>query len=98
MTLLLVILSALALLALLGVLIYGLLFILSGLQGIRLHLEKIAMGVRAIEHQVRPLGQRTQAVAGSLTRVAEAAGNVAAGLAETDHRLAAAEPALRPRR
>ncbi len=97
MTLLLVILSVLAVLALLGVLIYGLLFILSALQGIRQHLEKITMGVRAIEHQVRPLGQRTGTAAASLTRVAEAAGNVATGLAETDRRLAAAEPMLRPR-
>jgi hypothetical protein len=97
MILLLVILSLVAVLALLGVLIYGLFFILSGLQGVRHHLEKIAMGVRAIEHQVRPLGPRTHAVAGSLNRVAEAAGNVAAGLTETDRRLAAAEPVLRPR-
>jgi adenylosuccinate lyase len=97
MILLLVILSVLALLALLGTLVFGLLFILSALQGIRTHLEKITMGVRAIEHQVQPLGRRTRAVAASLTLVGEAAGNIAAGLAETDRRLAAAEPALRTR-
>jgi hypothetical protein len=36
-------------------------------------------------------------VAASLTLVGEAAGDVAVGLAETDRRLAAAEPALRTR-
>jgi hypothetical protein len=61
--LLLTIVSVLALWALLGLLVLGLLLITKPLEGARENLRLIAAGVRAIEHQVAPLGQR----AGELT-------------------------------
>jgi hypothetical protein len=55
MELLLTILSVLALWAFLNVLMVGLYLILKPLEGVRIYLEKITMGVRAIERQTRPL-------------------------------------------
>lgn len=55
-TLLLAVLSVLAVWALLGVLAIGLVLVLKTLQSIRGWLERIAMGVRAIETQTTPLG------------------------------------------
>jgi hypothetical protein len=97
MPLLLTVLSVLALWALLGVLVFGLLFVIKALQGIRTRLEKIAMGVRAIEHQVRPLGRHAETLAARLERTGAAFSGVAAGFREADGRLERAAPRLRPR-
>lgn len=95
MPLLLTLLSVLAAWALLGVLVFGLLFVLKALQGVRRHLEKITMGVRAIEHQARPLGDRVQAAAGSLARAGDAIARLASRLREADRLLGDAAPAIR---
>lgn len=55
-TLLLTILSVLLAWGFLTALVAGLLIILKSLQSVRGSLEQIAMGVRAIRHQVRPFG------------------------------------------
>jgi hypothetical protein len=62
MTLLLTILSVLAFWAFLNVLMIGLYLILKPLEGARIYLEKITMGVRAIERQTRPLAGYSQEV------------------------------------
>lgn len=97
MALLLTILSALALWALLLVLVVGLLLVLKALESVRGYLEKITMGVRAIEWQLAPLGDGIPATAAALTETADALGGTAARLASADVHLAAAAPALRPR-
>jgi hypothetical protein len=97
MILLLTILSVLALWALLGVLILGLLLILRPLQSVRGYLEKITMGVRAIEHQTLPLGARTDTLVGGLGEL-NATLRVAEGhLAGAGQHLNRAAPLLRPR-
>jgi uncharacterized protein YoxC len=80
MTLLLTILSVFALLALLGVLVLGLFFIIKVLQSVRRRLQMITMGVRAIEHQVAPLGARSSETVVLLDRVTDAFGRSAAQL------------------
>ena len=97
MTLLLTILSTLALWALLGVLIMGLLLILRPLQSVRGYLEKITWGVRAIETQTAPLGARTETLAAGLAELNAALVAVDGRLAGADRNLGAAAPALRPR-
>lgn len=97
MTLLLTLLSVIALWALLSVLILGLLLILRPLQTVRGYLEKITMGVRAIEHQARPLGPRAVALIGSLDEANAGLRSAAARIADVDRGLEAAAPALRPR-
>lgn len=57
-SLLLAVLSVLAMWALLGVLAVGLLMVLKTLQSIRGWLEHIAMGVRAIESETGQLGDQ----------------------------------------
>ncbi|CAN5649105.1 hypothetical protein BH23GEM3_BH23GEM3_11440 [soil metagenome] len=94
--LLLTILSVLAGWAFLSLLVIGLLLILRPLQAVRGYLEKITMGVRAIEHQLVPLGSHISLVAGSLGETADALGTLDAGLAATGRGLEAAAPALRP--
>jgi hypothetical protein len=66
MPLLLTILSVLAIWALLGVLIFGLLLTLKALQSIRGWLEKTTMGIRAIQKQTAPLAAHADALAASL--------------------------------
>ncbi len=97
MALLLTILSVLALWALLGVLIIGLLLILRPLQTIRGYLEKITMGVRAIEHQTGPLGERADLLAKSLGQTSATVGVAARHIVEVDQKLDAVAPALRLR-
>jgi uncharacterized protein YoxC len=97
MPLLLTILSVLALWALLGVLIIGLLLILRPLQSVRGYLEKITMGVRAIEHQTHPLGARADTLKESLEGASAAIEAAARRFADVDRSLEAAAPALRPR-
>jgi hypothetical protein len=97
MPLLLAILSVLAVWALLGVLIFGLLLIIKALQSIRGWLEKITMGVRAIEKQTAPLAAHADALAASLGEAADALGAGARRLAEVERGLDAAAPVLRAR-
>lgn len=92
MPLLLTILSVVAVWALLAVLIIGLLLILKPLVSIRTYLEKIAMGVRAIEKQTMPLGARADAAARLLGEAGGAVGSAAGRLTEADRRLDAAAP------
>jgi hypothetical protein len=66
MSLLLTILSVLAFWAFLNVLIIGLYLIFKPLEGVRIYLEKITMGVRAIERQTRPLAAYSEEVGGKL--------------------------------
>ena len=68
MTLLLSICSVLAVWALLTVLVLGLLLVLKTLESIRGFMEKIAMGVRAIEQQTLPLGAHADTLAASLAQ------------------------------
>lgn len=72
MVLLLTILSVVAVWAFLTVLVLGLLLVLKGLQGVRAAMEKISMGVRAIEKQTEPLGSRADAVARRFGETSEA--------------------------
>lgn len=97
MILLLTILSVLALWALLGTLILGLLLILRPLQSVRGYLEKITMGVRAIETQTLPLGARTDALGAGLGELNAALAAAEGRLASVHRHLGAAAPALRPR-
>ena len=66
MTLLLTICSVLAVWALLTVLVVGLLLVLKTLESIRRSMEKIAMGVRAIEQETLPLSAHADALAATL--------------------------------
>ena len=68
MGLLLTILSVLAVWSLLAVLVIGLLLVLKTLEAVRGSLEKIAMGVRAIEQETKPLAARVEALAATLAQ------------------------------
>ena len=98
MSLLLTILTALAVWALLGVLIMGLLMIMKVLEGVRNYLRKIATGVRAIEHETRPLGARMGALAASMNEVAAATDNAARRFEESDAAFQSAAGSLSGRR
>lgn len=95
MPVMLTILSVLALWALLGVLVIGLLLILKPLENVRTHLEKIAMGVRAIEQETLPLGESSTALTGSLYQTANSLNGVVGKLAEVQRSLEDAAPTLR---
>lgn len=97
MPLLLTILSVLAAWAFLAVLVVGLFLILKPLESIRGNLEKITMGVRAIEQQTRPLGVRVDTVTDTLIDADDTVGAVARRFSEVDRDLDAAAPALRRR-
>ena len=90
-------LSVLAGWSLLGVLAAGLLGVLRPLESIRRSLEQIAMGVRAIETQTAPLGERVDTAAASLGAAADTLGTVAQQLADADRNLEIVAPSLRPR-
>lgn len=72
MQLLLAILSVLAAWAFLMVLLVGLLRILKALEGVRAGLQRITMGVRAIEQETLPLRGRLEALGATLAGAAEA--------------------------
>jgi uncharacterized protein YoxC len=91
MELLLTILSVVALWALLTLLVIALLLILKTLESIRGYLEKIAMGVRAIEIETAPLGTHANTVGASLTGTVSALSSVASGLSQIEQDL---DPAL----
>ena len=94
---LLAVLSVLAAWAFNGVLLAGLLSILKALEGVRQRLEKITMGVRAIETETAPLATHAGAVATSLEQVVSAGGALAGRLADVDRDLDAAAAALQAR-
>jgi hypothetical protein len=72
MPLLLTILSVLAVWALLGVLTMGLFLIRKALQDVRIYMEKIAMGVRAIEQQTKFTSKRTEEADAAFKETAKA--------------------------
>ena len=90
-------LSVLAGWAFLNLLIAGLLLILKPLESVRSSLEKIAMGVRAIEQQTAPLATGAGALGPSLKEAANALSAAAWRLEEVNRDLDAAGPALRRR-
>ena len=69
MTLLLTICSVLAVWALLTALVVGLLLVFKTLESVRGSMEKIAMGVRAIEQETLPLGAHADTLAATLMQV-----------------------------
>jgi hypothetical protein len=71
--------------------------ILKPLESVRASLEKIAMGVRAIEQQTAPLAAGADALGPSLTEAADALRAAARRLEEVHRDLDAAGPALRRR-
>jgi hypothetical protein len=91
MPLLLTILSVLAAWAFLTLLVIGLLLILKTLESIRGYLEKIAMGVRAIEIETAPLGTHASTVGKTLGETVDGLTAVVGGLSELERDL---DPAL----
>ena len=87
MPVLLTVLSVLVVWAFLTVLVLGLLLIFKGLQGTGSSLEKVTMGVRAIERQTDPLESHAEEVAGGLD-------DLATGLEEVTRRLDRVTPKL----
>jgi hypothetical protein len=69
MSLFLTTLSVLAVWALLTLLVIALLLVLKVLESVRGSLRKIAMGVRAIDQETKPLGAHADALATTLARV-----------------------------
>ena len=72
MELLLTILSVLAVWLLLGVLCIGIYLIRKTLESVRIYLEKIAMGVRAIERQTAFTEARSEKTAAAVNRTEQA--------------------------
>jgi hypothetical protein len=66
MTLLLSILTVVAVWGLLALLVFALVVLRKPLDATRTHLERVAMGVRAIEHQTEPFERWTKALTGGL--------------------------------
>lgn len=97
MPLLLTIVSVIAAVAFVSVLGTGLLMIFKTLHSVQRSLEQIAMGVRAIEKETKPLGPRGLAFAGALSETATELGRAAERLNEFDHELDTAAAALTPR-
>ena len=95
MPLLLTILSVLALWAFLTLLVVGLLFIFKALEAIRTHLQRITMGVRAIEQETAPLGALAADLGPATRDLRGALDALAARLGGPGQRLDGAAPALR---
>jgi hypothetical protein len=94
---LLTVLSVLAGWSLLGTIAAGLLLILKPLENVRGSLRKIAMGVRAIEEETRPLGSGAGTLVGSLAGAAEVLGSATQRLDEIAHDLDGVAGTLRAR-
>lgn len=90
MPLLLTLLSVLLTLGFLSALVIALLLILKPLQGVRGSLEKIALGVRAIERQMEPLAGYGAAAGPALDGAREAMEGVRRRIEETDETIARA--------
>lgn len=80
MVLLLTVLSVLAVWALLGLLVVGLLLIFKALDSVRRNLEQIAMGVRAIETETAPLGSNAMRLRDNIGDVTHAVDDLAGSL------------------
>jgi hypothetical protein len=87
MTLLLTILSVLAVWAFLSVLVLGLLLIIKPLESVRAFMEKITMGVRAIERQSDPLARHADALAASMDEASGTLRRAAIRLGDADRGL-----------
>jgi hypothetical protein len=94
---LLTVLSVLAGWSLLGTIAAGLLLILKPLENVRGSLRKIAMGVRAIEEETRPLGSGAGTLVGSLDGAAEVLGSATQRLDEIARDLDGVAGTLRAR-
>lgn len=94
MTLLLTILTVLAVWTLLAVLAMGLFLILKVLQNVRGYLEKIAWGVRAIEHQLAPLRKQAEETDAALRETESAFASATQRLGQTSHLLDALPPSV----
>ncbi len=88
------VLTAVLFLILLGFLAWALSQILRALAGIRTSLEKIAMGVRAIEQETAPLTTEIPGVAANLTEIGDGLVVVSRHLDSTGRNLPAAARAL----
>lgn len=95
--LLMTILSAIAGWSLLATLAVGLFLILRPLENVRGYMQKITMGVRAIEQQTKPFDGHARELTTSLRESSGALAAVGRGLADVEHNLDAAVPALRRR-
>ncbi len=87
MELLLTILSVLAVWTVLALLTVSLMLIRQPLKRARIHLERIAMGVRAIEQQVTPLGDRAKRLVDLLEEASRGTGDAAVRLRALDRSL-----------
>lgn len=94
MELVLTILSVLAVWTFLSLLVLGLLFVEKALESIRVSLEHVAMGVRAIERQTAPLGTGSDAVADRMGEAARALSSTAEAVAAVAPDLATGAAAL----
>ncbi len=95
MTLLLTILSVLAVWAFLFILVIALLLIEKVLESVRAYLEKIAMGVRAIEQETSPLSAQAGVLAERLTQTNQVVGAASQGLDQVNADLGPAAASLK---
>ncbi len=98
MTLIMAILSVLAVWTFLLVLVIGLLIIWKALESVRGSMEKITLGVRAIEKETDPLGAHAGVLAERIVKTNQVVGAASQGLVQLDSDLGAAAPLLRPSR
>ncbi len=98
MTLIMAMLSVLAVWIFLLVLVFGLLIIWKALESVRGSMEKIAMGVRAIEKETDPLAAHAGTLADGIQKTNQVVGAASQGLSQLDSDLGAAAPLLRPSR
>ncbi len=96
MTLIMAILSVLAVWAFLLVLAIGLLIIWKALDSVRGSMEKITMGVRAIEKETDPLSAHAGRLAERIGETNQVVGAASQGLVQLDTDLGLAAPLLRP--
>jgi hypothetical protein len=96
MTLLMTLLTVLGIWAFLVVLAVGLLLIEKVLESVRGYLEKIAMGVRAIEKETQPLDDHAALLADRINRANQVVGAASQDLTQVDADLGVAANLLRP--
>lgn len=95
MPLLLTILSVLAVWAFLLVLVIGLLLIFKPLQSVKVRLEQITAGVRAIEQETKPLNKRSDQLVQLLQEAARLGGKLADQQSAVSKRFSSAASAFR---
>lgn len=95
MTLLMAIVTLLAVWSFLLVLLIGLLLIEKVLESVRSYLEKIAMGVRAIEKETAPLASHAATLADEINQANSGVGAVSEGLVQVDTDLGTAANLLK---